>query len=40
MRSAMTTRKGIYIFGHYVVSINAMPFYICIYFELKKIERS
>ena len=25
----MTTRKGINISGHYVVSINARPFHIC-----------
>ena len=25
----MVTRKSIDISGHYVVSINAMPFYIC-----------
>ena len=30
----MTTRKGLNISGHYVVSINAMPFYIYnMYFE-------
>ena len=28
MKSAMATRKGIHISGHYVVSINAMPFHI------------
>ena len=28
MRSAMATRKGINISGHYVVSINDMPFHI------------
>ena len=25
----MATRKGIHISGLYVVSINAMPFYVC-----------
>ena len=25
----MATRKGIHISGHYVVSINAMPFRLC-----------
>ena len=25
----MATRKGIHISGHYVASINAMPFHIC-----------
>ena len=25
----MATRKGIHISGYYIVSINAMPFYIC-----------
>ena len=25
----MASRKGIHISGHYVVSINAMPFHIC-----------
>ena len=28
MKSAMASRKGIHISGHYVVSINAMPFHI------------
>ena len=25
----MASRKGIHISGHYVVSINSIPFYIC-----------
>ena len=40
MRSAIAARKGINISGHYVVSLNAMPFYILCKLNNKKIERS
>ena len=33
----MASRKDIDISGHYVVSINAMPFYICT-FNSKKLK--
>ena len=35
----MASRKGIYISGHYVVSINAMPFHIWYFFFFERSDK-